>query len=186
MLAPATELPDEFRPLHRDEYDRLVELGVFEGTRVQLLGGVLIEMSPQKDTHHITVVRLNMALTPQVVGRHSVSVQGPLLVDDVSEPEPDLTILGDPTPKTKSRDALLVIEVADSSLRVDLGEKARRYAAAGYPEYWVIDVTARVLIRHLDPQPDGTWSRIDRLADGVVEPVAVDDVRVDLAELLEE
>lgn len=185
MLAPS-ELPAEFRPLRREEYDRLVDLGVFEGTRVQLLGGLLVEMTPQKDPHFQLVVDLNMILAGQVVGRHTVSMQGPLQVDDISEPEPDLAIL--PLPRYrgvgKTGEALLVIEVAESSLRLDLGEKARRYAAAGYPEYWVIDA-ARVLIRHTKPSPDGVWGRVERLTAGVLAPVAVEEVTVDLDDLFD-
>lgn len=187
LLAPPTTLPDEFRPLTREEYNRLIDLGVFEGTRVQLVGGLLIEMTPQKDPHFQIVVDLNMMLAHQVHGRHSVNVHGPLQVDDISEPEPDLSIL--PLPRYggvgKTGEALLVIEVAESSLAFDLGEKARRYAAAGYPEYWVIDAVKRVVIRHTDPKPDGTWTTIEHLTDGVVEPVAVADVTVDLDELFD-
>ncbi len=185
MLAPITELPGEFRPLRREEYDQLVDLGVFEGTRVQLVGGLLVEMSPQNDPHWQTIVDLNMILAPQVAGRHSVGVQGPLLVDEISEPEPDLTVL--PLPRYrglgKTGEALLVIEVADTSLRFDLGEKARRYGAAGYPEYWVIDVNAKVVHRHTQPHPDGTWGRVELLTEGTLSPVAVDGVTVDTRDL---
>lgn len=187
LLAPPTTLPDEFRPLTREEYNRLIDLGVFEGSKVQLVGGLLIEMTPQKDPHFQLIVDLTMILAHQVHGRHSVSVQGPLQVDDISEPEPDLSIL--PLPRYggvgKTSEALLVIEVAESSLAFDLGEKARRYAAAGYPENWVIDAVHRVVIRHTDPRPDGTWATIDRLTSGLLEPVAVTDVTVDLDELFD-
>lgn len=187
MLAPVTELPDEFRPLRREEYDRLIDLGVFEGTKVQLVGGLLVEMTPQKGPHFQLIADLTMILTAQVMGRHTVSVQGPLQVDDISEPEPDLAIL--PLPRYrgvgKTGDALLVIEVAESSLRFDLGEKARRYAAAGYPEYWVIDCVARVLIRHTEPSPDGTWGSIERLDSGVLELIAVADATLDLDHLFD-
>ncbi|CAN5293260.1 Uma2 family endonuclease [soil metagenome] len=187
MLAPASELPAEFRPLRRDEYDRLVDLGVFEGTKVQLVGGLLVEMTPQKDPHFQLIADLTMLLAPQVQGRHTVSVQGPLQVDDISEPEPDLAIL--PLPRYrgvgKTGEALLVIEVAESSLRFDLGEKARRYAAAGYPEYWVIDAVGRVLVRHTDPAADGTWGTVERLETGIVRPVAVNAVSIDLGDLFD-
>lgn len=181
VLAPAPRLPTEFRPLRREEYDRLVELGIFEGTKVQLVGGLLVEMTPQQDPHYQFVGTLSMMLIPQVVGRHAVGVQLPLLVDDISEPEPDLMIL----PQADFRDgktdrALLVIEVAESSLSFDLGEKARRYAAASYPEYWVIDCIDLAVIRHTDPRSDGTWGSIARHTAGILKPVAVEDVIVDL------
>lgn len=184
MSSPITELPESFRPLLRSEYDRLIDLGVFEGMPIELVGGVLVEMSPQGYDHQNLIADLNMIITPQVVGRHRVSVQGPLAVDDISEPEPDLVV--NPLPRYtghKTGQALLVVEVAHSSLRFDLGEKARRYALAGYPEYWVIDVAAKTLHRHTGPAPDGTWSAIEPLTGGTIGLVAVDAVTVDLDEL---
>ena len=187
MLAPVTELPTAFRPLRRVEYDRLIDLGVFEGTKVELVGGVLVEMSPQKDPHFQLIADLNMLLVPMVLGRHTVSVQGPLQVDDISEPEPDLAVL--PLARYrgvgKTGDALLVIEVSESSLSFDLGEKARRYAAAGYPEYWVIDAVKRVLIRHTAPAPDGTWGHVEHLTTGSVDAIAVDGLSLDLHDLFD-
>ncbi len=187
MLSPVTELPPEFRPLLRSEYDRLVELGVFEGTKVELIGGLLVEMSPQNSPHYQFIADLTMLLVPMVVGRHTVGVQLPLLVDDVSEPEPDLTIL--PLPQYrgvgKTGEALLVIEVSESSLALDLGEKARRYAGAGYPEYWVFDVVGRQLIRHTEPAEDGTWGTVTTLSSGTVAAVAVEGVTIDLDDLFD-
>ena len=76
-----------------------------------------------------------------------------------SRPEPDITVSG---PGARGPDhtsnVALVIEVADSSARRDLGLKARLYARAGIREYWVLDVSRRRLVVHRGPQEDGTWT----------------------------
>jgi len=79
--------------------------------------------------------------------------------------------------------ALLVVEVAVSSLRIDLGEKARRYAAAGFPEYWVIEPIARRVHVHTDPRPDGSWGRIEVVEQGLLRPALLEQVAVDLDDL---
>lgn len=62
-----------------------------------------------------------------------------------------------------------MIEVADSSLRFDLGEKARRYAMAGTPVYWVFDVRGKVAHLHFDPQPDGSWGLLRQVRTGTIK-----------------
>ncbi|MGI9016465.1 MAG: Uma2 family endonuclease [Euzebya sp.] len=117
VLAPTTTLPEAFRPLRVQEHHQLIQLGVFEGTHVELVGGVLVEMSPHGPEHFGLIPYLNH-------------------LDFAILTKRDTRRTGKPT------DALLVIEVSNSSVRFDLGDKARRYAGAGYPEYWVIDVAA--------------------------------------------
>lgn len=187
MLAPSPTLPAEFRPLRVEEYHQLIELGVFEGTHVELVGGVLVEMRPQGPEHFGLIPYLSHLLVRLVGDAYVVSPQGPVIADEISEPEPDFAILTrrDTRRTGKPTDALLVIEVSNSSLRFDLGEKARRYAGAGYPEYWVIDAVGRVLVRHTDPKPDGTWGTVEQLETGIVQPVAVKAVSIDLGDLFD-
>jgi Uma2 family endonuclease len=148
--------PDRVRRLRRTEYDHLVELGAFADERVELLHGVIVRMSPQGTRHAWCIRRLTQLLVPPLVGRADVQVQLPLAADDESEPEPDLSVV----PVVESLDdhpdrALLVIEVAESSLRYDLGVKVPLYAAAGVPEVWVIDVARGVVQVHRGPTPHG-------------------------------
>lgn len=187
MTAPIAELPPEFRPLRRSEYDHLVGLGVFEGTRVELVGGVLVEMSPQKPPHYGLILKLNKLLVLAAGDDYVVGAQGPLAVDDISEPEPDFTILptGLDYMQVLPEQAFLVMEVSNSSLRFDLGEKARRYAMAGYPEYWVLDVQARVVHVHREPRPDGTWGSIVPEGSGQLTAIATPSISLDLDELLQ-
>ncbi len=174
MLAPSPTLPEEFRPLRVDEYHQLIELGVFEGTKVELVGGVLVEMSPQGPAHFGLIPYLNHLLVSLVGDDYTVSPQGPVIADEISEPEPDFAILTkrDTRRTGKPTDALLVIEVSNSSLRFDLGEKARRYAGAGFGEYWVIDVQDRSIHVHRGPRPDGTWTAVETVREGELQAVA--------------
>jgi Uma2 family endonuclease len=187
VLAPSPTLPAEFRPLRVEEYHQLIALGVFEGQKIELVGGVLVEMSPQGPRHFGLIPYLTHRLVELVGDDYVVSPQGPVIADEISEPEPDFAILSkrDTRITGKPTGALLVIEVANTSLRFDLGEKARRYAGAGYPEYWVIDVTARVVHIHRGPQPDGTWSSVEVQADGLLTAVAVPPITIDVADLLD-
>ncbi len=82
----------------------------------------------------------------------------------ISRPEPDLAI-APVTPRDRHPSgALLVVEISVSSRRIDLGLKATIYAAAGVPEYWVLDVDARTLFVHREPQVD-RYSSVERFGD---------------------
>ncbi len=182
MSAPITELPERFRPLTREEYLALGDLGVFAGQRVELVGGVIVEMPPINPPHNGTVILLTKLLVEAAGDRYAVACQGGLDLDPISQPMPDFMILSprdyrqaNPDPAT----ALAIIEVADSSLRFDLGEKARRYAMAGVPVYWVIDLGGRTVHVHTDPRSDGTWGRVTRLRDGA-HPIGDLDLTIDL------
>ncbi len=145
------------RPLRRVEYDLLVEQGAFdEDERVELLDGELVAMRPQKATHARIVEALSERLMPALTGTVRVRVQLPFAPDELSEPEPDVAIVPADAPRDRHPDvALHVIEVADTSLTLDLGRKARIYAAAGVPAYWVIDPSVPVVHVHSEPTSDG-------------------------------
>lgn len=132
---------EEARPLRRLEYDRLVAQGCFEDERVELLGGVLLTMSPQGPRHATVIERLNMLLVPAVLGRAMVRVQSPLAAGIYSEPEPDLVLVAPgPRPHGHPHTAFLVIEVAETSLVKDRIIKSSIYAGCGVPEYWIVNL----------------------------------------------
>lgn len=158
---PLRDIPaDVFRPIRVEEFQAMVELGLFEDTHVELLGGVLVEMSPQGAPHNTVIRRLNRLLMAGLDDSLELGVQVPLLVDDISQPEPDFMIIpaGLAFDEMPSR-ALLVAEVSVSSRSFDMGVKARRYAAAGYPEYWVVDSVRLEVVVHTGPSPDG-WQDV--------------------------
>src|SRR4051794_26129290 len=120
-------------PLTVDDFDRMVEAGILgPGDRVELLNGQLAEMSPHSPEHSGLLqwlgARLTRAIDPDVA---SVRVQLPLRFVPVSEPEPDIAIVP-PARYTREHPttAMLVIEIAKTSLPIDLGTKAEIYAAA--------------------------------------------------------
>ncbi|HEY1696887.1 MAG TPA: Uma2 family endonuclease [Polyangiaceae bacterium] len=169
--------------LSRREFDALIERGVLDDARVELLYGRIVSMSPQKGPHTYGVTRLARLLILGVGDAAVVRVQMPLAVSDSSEPEPDVAIVApgdylDEHPST----ARLVIEVADSSVQRDR-DKAKLYAAAGVTEYWIVNVSESVFEVHAGPSADGytrvarhgrgTTLRVPGLADVAI---AVDDV----------
>jgi Uma2 family endonuclease len=178
-------VPERLRPLRRNEYDRLVEDGLFADERIELLEGVLVEMTPSGATHADVVGRLTMILAPALVGRAMVRVQSPLAISDESEPEPDLAVVAVADyQRAHPRQALLVVEVAEASLRKDLGVKATVYARAGVEEYWVVDLLARTFHRHTDPTPDG-YTKVTTVGPGdILRPGAFPDLAVVVDDVL--
>jgi Uma2 family endonuclease len=179
-----TRMPEQVRPLRRREYDRLVLDGVFDGERVELLEGMLVRMSPQDPLHSDAVQWLSEALAPQLAPQLQLRVQLPLAGGGASEPEPDLAVVR----RSRYRDdhpdsALLVVEVARTSQRIDLEEKPGIYAAAGVPEYWVVDLPARRVHAHRGPSTGGYAEVTSQTRS--VDSSAVCGVRVELAALFE-
>lgn len=172
-----------FRPLRRVEYEAMVEQGLFADTHVELLGGVLVEVSPQGPTHHWLIVELNHRLVHAAGDRYRIGGQVPFALDDISEPEPDFTVL--PLGLDRSAIAnrtLLAVEVSVTSLAFDLGVKAGRYAAAGIPEYWVVDGANRQVHVHTDPSASG-WGSVAVVTGGVLRASVAEDISVDLDDL---
>jgi Uma2 family endonuclease len=170
------------RPIRRAEYEALAESGAFRDEKVELVYGRIITMSPQGDLHAFVIRRLNMILAPALVGRADVGVQLPFAASDISLPEPDfaVTAVGHMTHPSQ---AFLVVEVAVSSLDYDRHTKARLYAEAGVPEYWVIDVPHQRLERFREPR-DGRYTvATQHVRDESVALLSFPDVTVRLAEI---
>ena len=174
------------RPLTADEAMRMVELGIIgPDERVELLHGVLTRMSPQHPPHATVTRRLNSWLAPlMVAGTHDVGVQLPLSVPDrTSLPEPDIAVVERDDAIAHPSTAVLVIEVAVSSLRIDTRIKPPLYAAAGVPELWVIDVSGQNVNVFSEPRADG-YARCEQHAPpAALRPRAVEVDPLDLGEL---
>jgi len=155
----ATEPTKPFRPLRRVEYDKLIELGVFQDEHIELLEGMLVPMSPIDPPHSATMQRLNAVFVPTFLGRATVRIQDPFAAHDLSEPEPDLAVvpLGEYDTAHPDR-AHLIIEVAESSLWVDRGIKLYLYASCGVPEYWIVNLVEGHIEVYTEPS-DGTYRR---------------------------
>ncbi|WP_257461856.1 Uma2 family endonuclease [Archangium lipolyticum] len=141
-----------------DEYHRLIDVGVLgEDERVELLEGVIVEMAPQGRAHALVVSRLSESFSDARRSDCRVRVQLSLSLGDDSEPEPDLAIVTrqeEETAPVHPRSALLVVEVADESLRRDRLLKGRIYARARVPEYWVVDVAGQTVEVYSEPDAD--------------------------------
>ena len=130
----------------REDYYRLAEEGWFEGQRVQLIDGEIIEIPPQGHEHAKALFVLRRFLESVFPGDFWIREEKPLNVGRRSDPEPDLAAVpGLPSAyKDHPTTALIVIEVADSSLRLDR-RKAGLYASAQIPEYWIVNLPERKL-----------------------------------------
>jgi Uma2 family endonuclease len=171
--------------LRRVEYDKLVELGVFQDERIELLDGVLVPMSPIGPRHSSAIDFLTLLLVRALGDRARIRVQNPFVASDISEPQPDVLVapLGDYTADHPG-DAHLVIEVAESSLRIDRGRKLRIYAERGVPEYWIVDVVSRRIEVHREPQA-GTFRTV-RVYEGedAIVPLRFPDVSIRVNEII--
>ena len=183
------ELPDPWYPsrfrFSVEEYMKMAEAGIFtEDERVELLDGVIIEMSPVGNSHEANTSGSLRFLAPLFVeGRAVLRVQSHVLLDDNSRPEPDLALLKwredlyrhrSPAPQ----DVLLLIEVSDSSLPYDRGTKLSRYAEAGIPEVWIENIPARSIEVYSNPvNGNYTTTRVYRPGD-TIRPNAFPDVEL--------
>ncbi len=145
-----------------ERYHHLIDLGVLTpDDKVELIDGEIFHMAAMGNRHLLAVRELGFwlprALDPQ---RFLPQVQLPIVLDDRSEPEPDLSVLraradryrsGKPT----AADTVLIIEIGDSSIDFDRTVKLPMYAAAGIPEFWLVDLAADCVEIHTEPQPKG-------------------------------
>jgi len=139
------------------EYHKLIEIGVLkEDDRFELVNGEIVEMSPIGPRHASCVNRMNTLLGDKARKRAIISVQNPITLTDYSEPQPDLALLkpradfyasAHPTPA----DALVIIEVADSTVETDRRNKIPIYAFAGVPEVWLVDLVNDRIEVHSNP-----------------------------------
>lgn len=169
--------PDLVLTRHRlnvDDYHRMAEVGILgEDDRVELIGGELIDMAPIGQDHAATVNGLTRTLVIAFGERAIVSVQNSVRLNRFNEPQPDVTIFRPRADDYRTgappgpADVLLLIEVADSTLRYDRIVKLPLYAQAGIPEVWIVDLRRRVVDVHRAPSGD---------AYAVVETYGPDDI----------
>ena len=141
-----------------EQYLRLVDEGVLgPDDRVELLEGVIVAMAPQNEPHAAGVRRVGHALYRAVGDRAVVQIQLALVSGSHSVPEPDAAVLPGTIAdydRAHPRAALLVVEVADSSLKQDRLTKRAIYAAAGIPEYWIVSLPDDLVEVRREPEPD--------------------------------
>lgn len=170
-----------------DDYHKLIDAGVFTSeSRIELIEGELIEMAPVGGPHIGTANRLTKMLVLAVGDHGVVSVQNPVTLPPYSEPEPDFSILrpGAGMPASgvpRAEDVLLLIEVADTTLRYDRSTKLRLYANKGIVEYWIVNIEKKRIETYADPTSGG-YATTGALASGDrATPRALPMVQLDVA-----
>jgi len=144
-----------------EEYRRMAAAGILdEDDRVELVRGEVIDMAPIGSLHAGTVLQLARALAHAVGDGAFVWVHSPILLDDHSQPQPDLALLRPRTDLYKRSlpgpgDVILIVEVADTSLAYDRDVKLPLYAAHGIAQAWLVDLPAAALVVHSGAGPGG-------------------------------
>src|SRR6266436_11664 len=179
----------------RVEYERLIESGFFQpGDPIELVGGQLIVAEPQGSSHFAAIRAVEEALRATFGSGWEVRAQGPIALDEESEPEPDVAVvpgtfrdyvIGHPS------QPVLVVEVSESSLALDREHKGSVYARARVADYWIVNLVNRVLEVYREPIGDQAapfgwrYRSIEVLEPSVsVAPLAVADARLLVADLL--
>lgn len=161
------------------DVQRMIEIGILpQKTRFELIHGDLVEKMPEGDAHWDARQRLvdwfYRRLPPEV----ALAPDGPLRLAEEEEPEPDLFLF----PRSmrvnavRGPDALLVVEVADSSLAKDRSIKGPIYAAHGVREYWIVDLGSRTTLVHRDPSPKGYLVPDEVAFDAELRPLLLPEI----------
>ena len=178
----------------RQEYERLGELGIIRDDEpLELIGGQLIVAEPKGSPHAAAVELTADALRAAFGPGWAVRAQNPIVLDDESEPEPDVLVV--PGTQRDYRDAhpssaALVVEVSETTLAFDRRHKASLYARAGVADYWIVNLVDRRLEVHRSPIADSSaefgwrYAEVTTLAlDARVSPLARPDVAVTVSAL---
>jgi Uma2 family endonuclease len=179
----------------RHEYGQLIDHGLLdEDDPVELLDGLLLVKEPQHSPHRTAVLLTAKALEIGFGEGWFVQTQSPIILDDRSEPEPDVCVVrGSPRDYGAAHPThpALIVEVAQSRLLLDRGRKAAAYARAGIGDYWILNLIDRVLEVHREPMRPGPARRswgyllIETLdADAAITPLAAPGATIRIADLL--
>ncbi len=194
-MAATTEPALRTRRWTRVEYERLIDLGIFRpGERLELLDGALVVREPQGSRHAAGIRKVLDALRAALGDAWRIDSQLPLALDDASQPEPDVFVV--PHDPMAYRDAhpsrtVLVVEVAETSYRIDRTYKFSLYARAGIAECWLVDVVNNTVEIHREPEasPEALYGWRYRSVEtvrppAVVRPLVAPDTPVRAADLL--
>jgi Uma2 family endonuclease len=167
-----------------EDYHRMIAAGVLVGRQVELLGGQIIDMAPELPIHRATYRRGSKYLETLFGDRATVFSAAPVTLPNDGEPQPDLAIVRSPESRYDERhpcpeDIYWLIEVSNSSLAYDLGEKAGYYARDRIQEYWVVDIAHHTLWVHRQPTDHG-YQQVQAFTSGTVSPLSFPDIAVEL------
>lgn len=171
-----------------DDYHRMIEAGILDDRKVELLEGVITEMVPQGMPHAYYSDDSGDYLSELLGSRAKVREAKPITLNDDSEPEPDIAVV-EPLGKTYlehhpyPENVLWLIEYSDSSLRKDLEVKTKIYAKAGIREYWVVNIQQSELVVFRHPVA-GEYQSEQTLTGGTISPLAFPSCMVSVSRLL--
>jgi Uma2 family endonuclease len=172
------------------DYHRAAEAGVFSAEeRLELIEGEIYVMSPQLGPHATGCSLVEEALRDAFGSGWVVRAQKPLSLGQVSEPEPDVAVVRGAIrdfAREHPTTAVLVVEVADTTLRFDRGDKAELYARAGILDYWIVNLSVRRLEIRRDPDPaTGEYRQLSTHGeDATVSPLAAPQASIAVRNLL--
>lgn len=163
-----------------EEYHQMIEAGIFDNRRVELLKGEIVEMSPEGEPHAYFSTEAGEYLSQLLGSRAKVRPGKPITLPNNSEPEPDIAIV-----KPLGREYLehhpypenvfWLIEYSNSSLEKDLETKTKIYAEVGIAEYWVVNLKKRQLIVFREPS-DREYASKTTITEGTICPLAFPDI----------
>lgn len=180
----------ERRHFSVNEYNRMAETGILsEDDRVELIEGEIIEMSPIGSRHAACVRRLDALFNRELQGAAQVSAQNPILIDDYSQPEPDVALL---KPRSDyyseehpaAGDVLLVVEVADTSVEYDRQVKTPLYARAGVGEMWLVNLQEDAVEVYTRPESGTYRERIQLTRGDSISLTGIPGLTVTVEEIL--
>lgn len=178
----------EMRRWTRDEYDRMIAAGLFApDERVELIDGEILQVPPQGSFHATAVQLIGEALRVAFGSGVHVRTQMPLALDPASEPEPDVAVVpGSPRDYREAHpaSALVVVEVADKTLKYDRQRKRSLYARAGIREYWIVNLVDRCVEVYQDPLQGHYDSSRRCLPGDHITPLAAPDSKIPVADIL--
>jgi Uma2 family endonuclease len=172
-----------------EDYHKLGEAGILrEDSRVELIDGELMDMAPIGAAHMRIVNRLTRLLVLAVGDLGVVSIQNPITLPPHSEPQPDVVILSPGSdhieaPVPGPREALLVSEVADTTVAYDRSTKLSLYAEAGIAEVWIVNVPAQCVEVYRDPVAGAYMAKSEAGSGDLLSPSRLPPVTVQVAEL---
>lgn len=170
------------------DYHHMIASGLLAGRQVELVDGQITDMAPELPIHR-TTYRRGVKYLEALLGEQAVVFSAvPITLPADGEPQPDISVVRSPESRYDQRhpgpdDIYWLIEVANSSLAYDLGDKAQIYARDQIQEYWVIDIPNRQLWIHREPK-HGKYQSIEPLTSGVITPLQGPKVEIQVERLL--
>ncbi|MBD2300744.1 Uma2 family endonuclease [Nostoc sp. FACHB-190] len=171
-----------------EDYHRMIASGLLAGRQVELIDGQILEMPPELPIHRATYRRGVKYLEQLLENQAVIFSAAPITLPKYSEPQPDICVAVPPESRYDERhpepeDIYWLIEVSNSTLAYNLNEKAKLYAKGGIQDYWVLDIVNTQLWVHRNAQ-NGEYQSVVRVSTGVLTPLALPSIVVEVARLL--